>query len=171
VTWIERFGIEKANDMKYNSNKLKKGKTYEEIYGIEQAQIERNKRIPTLKNWRKKNPEKAIQAARNSAITNSKNTSFPQQKLFKLIKKILPTEKVEMEFPVKLKRLRLLDIALPELKLDFEYDGEHWHTDKEKDKQRDLELTSMGWTVLRYNKDNFNEENIKKDLFNTGVFL
>lgn len=41
----------------------------------------------------------------------------------------------------------------PSLKIDFEYDGEHWHKQrKENDVKRDKELVNIGWITFRINK-------------------
>ena len=42
-----------------------------------------------------------------------------------------------------------MDIALPDKKVDIEIDGEAFHKNKEKDKQRDDFLKSEGWKVIR----------------------
>jgi len=47
------------------------------------------------------------------------------------------------------RRQYFLDIALPDKKVDIEIDGEAFHKNKEKDKQRDDFLKSEGWKVIR----------------------
>lgn len=43
-----------------------------------------------------------------------------------------------------------IDIAIPELKIDIEYDGARWHPlGNEKDKKRDEFLQKLGWAILR----------------------
>lgn len=32
--------------------------------------------------------------------------------------------------------------------MGFEYDGEYWHRDKEKDLNRDLELKEVNWNII-----------------------
>lgn len=55
-----------------------------------------------------------------------------------------------------------LDMAIPDLKLAIEADGEFWHYSTpeqiEKDKKRDAYLRSLGWKTLR-----FPGKRIKKD--------
>ena len=49
-----------------------------------------------------------------------------------------------------------LDAALPDIKLGIEADSRKFHanpTDIEKDKRRDMELASQGWTVLRFTEE------------------
>lgn len=43
----------------------------------------------------------------------------------------------------------LVDVALPERKIAFEYDGIYWHT-KEKDEKKDTDLNKQGWQVIRF---------------------
>lgn len=42
-----------------------------------------------------------------------------------------------------------VDFGNPVIKVAIECDGKEWHTDKEKDDKRDLELLKLGWTVYR----------------------
>lgn len=46
-----------------------------------------------------------------------------------------------------------IDLALPELRLGFEVDGEGYHTDEEafvRDRIRDPELVELGWVIVRF---------------------
>ena len=49
-----------------------------------------------------------------------------------------------------------LDIAVPEFKLNFEYDGLYWHNSynrkdkKYNDEERDKELKKLGWQIFRF---------------------
>lgn len=71
--------------------------------------------------------------------------SKPQRELYNQIKQHYPT--AELEFFVDNK---FLDIAIPELKINIEYDGEYWHRNtQEKDARRDRELQKLGWRTLR----------------------
>lgn len=116
-----------SNTLTGQPSKLK-GKTYEEILGEEK----------TLK--RKKELKKS--GAYGQSITP--RISAPQLELFKLVKDKYPT--AVLEYPVL---DYCLDIAVPELKLCFEYDGSYWH-DIEKDKIRDEVLSKFGWIVRRF---------------------
>ncbi len=78
--------------------------------------------------------------------------SKPQLAYFEEIKKIYPT--AQLEYPVKISNSMTvwLDIAIPELKLDFELDGEYWHNKegvKEKDELRDKLLKEDKWKITR----------------------
>jgi len=50
-------------------------------------------------------------------------------------------------------KLRFIDVAIPQLKLGFEFDGTYWHKDKTKDSLRDKELTDLGWTIAHINEE------------------
>jgi len=43
----------------------------------------------------------------------------------------------------------LIDVALPERKIAFEYDGTCWHNE-ERDRKRDADLAKQGWRVIRF---------------------
>jgi len=54
----------------------------------------------------------------------------------------------------------LMDFAIPDLGIDLECDGAKWHTaveDRQKDKERDYMLASMGWRVIRFTEEALNE--------------
>lgn len=44
-----------------------------------------------------------------------------------------------------------MDIALPQHKIAFEYDGSYWHErNKDKDDRKDKNLSEIGWKVIRF---------------------
>ena len=118
----------KVSETKKGQPSPHKGKTYEEIMGKEKAK------------QRKKELKRS--GALGQSLTP--RISAPQLKLFKMVKEKYPT--AILEYPIL---DYCLDIAVPELKLCFEYDGSYWH-DPEKDKKRDEVLQEMGWKVIRY---------------------
>lgn len=74
--------------------------------------------------------------------------SRKQIELFSHIKKRFKTAK--LEYPIRVgNRTFYLDIAIPEYKIDVEYDGKEWHMDIQKDIERDKKLSSLGWNVIR----------------------
>lgn len=84
--------------------------------------------------------------------------SPPQMKLYQLLIKIFPD--AEMEYKIggrKNKtgyRVRFADIAIPSLKIDFEYDGQYSHGNRSfSDEIRDEELINQGWRTIRITKD------------------
>ncbi len=146
------FTMENRNHSKKSKEKIsifREGKTYEEIMGEEKAKKCKINR----KKWMRDNPEKTpnyIMAHRN----NGKGfISKPQMELYLLIKqKYL---EAELEYPIRTKHsIRFADIAIPSQKLDIEYDGMFWHTNKQLDDLRDKHLKEVGWETIRINKNN-----------------
>jgi len=70
--------------------------------------------------------------------------SKPQIELFKIVKKIFPN--AELNYPML---NYLLDIAIPDKKIDIEYDCSYWHSE-EKDNRRNEKLHFIGWKVIRF---------------------
>jgi very-short-patch-repair endonuclease len=92
-----------------------------------------------------------------SFITNRKNVSKGQLKLYVYLKETFLSAVLNYEYscPYNPSGLMYLDIAIPEEKVEFEYDSISYHKNRkgcnfeEKDKIRDEYLTSMGWVVIR----------------------
>lgn len=109
--------------------------------------------INTLKNLQSDSMREATvermlngQALRARRAASMNKTSSFQMRLFKKVKRMYP--EAELEHPVN---NRSLDIAIPSLKIDIEYDGSYWHNQKvEDDKKRDDMLRDNGWHILRY---------------------
>lgn len=81
--------------------------------------------------------------------------SFPQERLFEIVKGIYPDAELEYRLQIYKNHNRFLDVAVPSQKLDFEYDGfvHAFLNTEEKDKERDLELSELGWKTIRIKKD------------------
>ena len=66
-------------------------------------------------------------------------------------------ESIHPQFPVKHgSKLYTIDFAMPRIKLGIEVDGGIFHSTDEqiaRDKQRDANLSSLGWTILRFTDD------------------
>jgi very-short-patch-repair endonuclease len=57
-----------------------------------------------------------------------------------------------------------IDLAIPEFKLAFEFDGYTYHSDKiafNRDRERDRSLTESGWTVMRFHGDEIRNDAVK----------
>lgn len=79
--------------------------------------------------------------------------SMPQKLLYFSIKEIFLD--TELEYPLKCNNTtKFLDIYIPSLKINIEYDGIHWH-DIEKDVKRDELLRQFGIIVIRLNKNTY----------------
>lgn len=116
-----------------------KGRTYEDILGSKERAIIRSK---ITSKW--------MQTKNIRRFTT--RISKPQRMLYDIIKKRYDTAVLEYTVQTQTRTLHL-DIAVPELKLNFEYDGLHWHKNNKKEKYsdtvRDEELVKLGWKVYR----------------------
>lgn len=119
--------------------------------------------IPKIEEERRRKISKKLKGKTPLNLrTNFKCKGSPRQKaLFEIIKKYFPS--AEYNYPVKTSRTkRFLDIGVPELKLDFEYNGK-CHLLKsviEHDKQRTKELIELGWKVIVFDRTNFAEAEV-----------
>lgn len=114
-----------------------KGKSYLEIFGDEDKA---RKRAKVTSDWMK--TEKNIRRF-------VKHPSKPQMRLFDFIKNIFPHAVSEYPIP-KGDNIVYLDIALPEDKIDFEYDEPYWHNSiVNRDSERDNYISQLGWSVIR----------------------
>lgn len=136
---------------KWRSNK---GKTYEEIYG-EKANEMREKRS----NWLKENN------IRKFATRISK----PQAVLFSIVKQYFPQAEIEFEVKIHPHKTVWLDIAIPDLMINIEYDGLYWHNDnifkdRMPDAERDKLLELKGWKIFRIkSKQNLTETELRNE--------
>lgn len=79
----------------------------------------------------------------------------PEQKLYSVLSRLRIPYRLFAQFKQATPYSNnpyLLDFAYPEIAVDLEADGDFWHSDPEsvgRDKQRDSNLASMGWRVVR----------------------
>jgi len=82
--------------------------------------------------------------------------SPPQRKLYHIVKSVFPETKYNYRVKISKNHYRYLDVAVPSLLLDFEYDGilhELLADVQENDKKRTMELEQLGWKIIRFNKN------------------
>lgn len=131
-----------------------KGKTYEELYGIRAEEMKIKRSV-----WLKANN------IRKYATKISK----PQAILYSIIKTYFQQAEIEYEVITDNKKTIWLDIAIPDLKINIEYDGIYWHTKNEttislSDENRDKFLRNNGWRVYRIRSmRNLSEEELKTE--------
>lgn len=153
-------GVEKAQEMRMKRSEWMKinniapiGDTYEEKYGEEMAEYLKERRS----NWLKDNN------IRKFATRISK----PQAILFSIVKEYFSQAELEFEIKIAPRRSIWLDIAIPDLKIDIEYDGMYWHrfnesTIRTPDIKRDEFLQQNGWRVFRIQSEkNLNETELR----------
>ena len=164
--------IEKATDNqkqgKGEGSKSRKGKSsplkgrkYEDFMNPETAA---EKKAKASRFWKEDNPRKYF---------TGNNVSKGQQLLYEKVKEVFPTALIEYGIKAPGKTY-YLDVAVPELKLDFEYDGFYWHSFPdaiERDTKRDQYLQSQGWKVFRYSFNARNDLEVQQELSKLNLNL
>jgi very-short-patch-repair endonuclease len=86
----------------------------------------------------------------------------PEQKLYSILSRMRVPYRLFAQFkqatPYSTSPY-LLDFAYPEIGVDLEADGDFWHSDPEsidRDKNRDANLATMGWRVIRIKESALN---------------
>lgn len=134
-----------------------RGKTYEEIYG-DRAEEMKKKRSKWLKE--------------NNIRKFATRISKPQAILYSIVKLYFQQAELEYEVITDNNKRIWLDIAIPDLKIDIEYDGIYWHTKNKdtislSDEKRDEFLRNTGWRVFRIRSTkNLTEEELKLEFDN-----
>ena len=64
-----------------------------------------------------------------------------------MVKEIYPEAKIN--YPIE-EVDRNIDIVILSKMIALEYDGSYWHSDKEKDLERQKDLEFLGWKFIRY---------------------
>lgn len=92
-----------------------------------------------------------LENQRLQGLLNIRKPTKPQIRLFEVIKLKYPEEEVMMECPIKTKEgVRLIDVAIPHLRIGFEYDEPYWHQNKEYDQKRHQLIEAEGWKLIHY---------------------
>ena len=128
------------------------------IFGLKESWLYRERERPDQSELMKKNnpmkrPEQRERMKNGGAAhMNSfiKNPSRPQVKLYNLAKSIYSDAEINRPLELSNKKWCSLDIAIPSLMIDIEYDGSYYHQDEEKDRKRQYEIEDKGWKVIRY---------------------
>lgn len=134
-TFLKKFGVECP--LQLDRVKKKSKETCLKKYGADnyfKSDIGRYKNSSRMKN--------GGAAYANSFVTNP---SKSQVKLFNLTKEFYPD--AVLNYPCL---NYSIDISIPNLKIAIEYDGSYYHQDKEKDRERQLEIEQQGWKFIRY---------------------
>jgi len=138
--YIERFGKEKAAEIKENLRKKLTGQKRTKLQKKRMSDSTRsNKEYMKRLKYEMKNGKAAYM---NQFI---KNPSRSQVELYNIILKLCPY--AVLNYPCL---NYSIDIAIPFLNIAIEYDGSYWHQDKEADKIRQTKLENEGWKVIRF---------------------
>ncbi|NCD06340.1 MAG: hypothetical protein EOL97_09490 [Spirochaetia bacterium] len=92
--------------------------------------------------------------------------SYPQQKLFEIIKKYFKktTNKYYIKNKITNKHFKYPDIYIPELNICVEYDGLKWHNDINRDLERDKIFIKQGYKMLHYRGSFPDEYDVVNDI-------
>lgn len=148
----------KKDHIDYNTDKTKKQNSRRMKEKWKNDTVYRQKMIEVCKNI---NPMLIGLKKRKEQNLNRGYISSQQDRLFLILKEKYGNIKFEIEYPLKrlnTNRKFYLDIAIPSLRIDIEYDGKFWHEkEKEKDNLRDKEIKKLGWEVIRVTTDNWDK--------------
>jgi very-short-patch-repair endonuclease len=101
-----------------------------------------------------------------AAYANPKvrNLSWPQTETYSCIKLLYNEAVLNHVVKITKRHWYVLDIVVPDLMIDIEYDGSRYHEDIEKDNVRDRELEILGYKVIRYRDKIPSTEQLRSDI-------
>jgi len=145
-----KIGKPRDENTRKKLSEFRKGKTYEDLYGIEKAKIQREIKRQWMLNGK-------------SSYVNSfnKSPSKPQVEIFKIVKNLFPS--AILNYPCL---NYSIDIAIPDLKIAIESDGSWYHQNLENDLIRQKNIENEGWKFIKYTiYDKFPSiEQLKEDI-------
>jgi len=165
-TYEEFYGKKKGKEMKEKRTKQLTGKT-NPFYGKHHSKKRKEKHSERMSGERhpfygKERPEQSKKMKEGLSVYASsfiRNPSRPQVTLYKHLKKLYPEKEfgTDLNYPVSVRpdKHLSLDVGVPDLMVDFEYDGEYWHGSPEqntRDLFRDEALMQKGWAIVRIRK-------------------
>lgn len=114
----------------------------------------RKKMGDSHKKYFKSHPKAYEKTIRQLLSVVARRPSKPELELFNVVKTEFPNEKVKMNHLVKTKAgNKFVDVAIPRLKLGFEYDEPYWHQDKKGDILRHHLIENEGWKLKHYTSE------------------
>lgn len=153
-TNLDKFGYENA--MQNPKIREKQKQTVVETYGVDNisksVEIKEKKKNTFIERYGVESPMQCEEFIKKQQETfkmnDSQKTSSQQIRVFDMIKELCVDCDVELNYQF---RNFCFDIALikDDLKIDIEYDGQHWHQDAQYDRRRDEVSKSYGWKILR----------------------
>lgn len=163
----------RSEEFRQKCRDRRKGKTYEELYGIEKANhakkllaesASRNKKGKTISQKQKDLISAAMKIVAKKRyedpvyyqkilyhlrhIPRSSKLTGIEIILFDILKIDFPDDKIVSQYRIG---TFAVDWAIPSKKMAFEADGEYWHKGREEaDQIRSKIIESFGWTIVRY---------------------
>ena len=150
--------IEKRRLRKWTKERIENPAKYKKMHQLIRKKIKALYQNPKA---RRKQSQRMIKYYTNHSHPNEKGITIskPQEALFREIRKWFVDVKLEYRFNYinseKKNRFFCLDIAIPHLKINIEYDGEYWHEfPGSRIEPRDSILEEYGWKVVRVTEKN-----------------
>jgi len=155
------FGKKHREESKKKMSVKKKGKSWEELYGIEKA-----RKLKALFSERMKGPNNpmykkshslcvrkflslnTIKQYQEGRVAKSINTSIE-----KIMMEALQKMNVQFVHQYNFNNKFVCDFAIPSKKIIIECDGDYWHNldrVKKRDKAKNVYIKKCGWQILRF---------------------
>jgi len=187
-TMIERYGVdncskypefmEKMVETRNKTDNYGRGKpkpgTSQKLKGIKRSlefieNLREKTKLEYLRNPSRRELSREIGSRVMKKLISVKRNgvSYPQRKLYEIVKKVFPDAELEYMVNISKNHNRFLDVGVPSKKLDFEYNGfvHNFLNTQENDRIREEELISLGWTVIKVDK------NILKQMEVSGIII
>lgn len=114
----------------------------------------RKRMTESYKRFMQRHPEKHP----NVVMAKKGFVSQPEKSMAKILDGL--GQKYTRQFPVD---RFFTDFALPKRKIVIEVDGEYWHQDKKKDRERQRIIEQQGYTVLRFTDNQLKNQGAVRD--------
>ena len=97
-------------------------------------------------------PETLIKIQKSSLNRLIKKPTKPQLKLLEVVKTTFPNREIVMEQSVKISNghFFFIDVAIPSLKIGFEYDCPYWHQNLQRDIKRHDRIQGRGLATTSF---------------------
>ena len=153
-SFLERFG---GHPAKTEQIQAKIKKTCLEKYGVEtpssSKEIKEKIKRTNLQKYGGFSPQCDPEIRKKTLDTLYKNDNVPtssqQKKIFEIVSNEYGENNCFLNFQLSRVFLDVVVILDDNVKIDIEYDGKHWHQDKNKDRKRDEFVKTQGYKVLR----------------------
>lgn len=124
-----------------------------------------NHNVMKRNDCRKKVKERMLSGGAIHAISKCKSRSPQQTELFQVVRTIFPSAIIE--YPIQISKYKgyCVDIAVPEHMLVIEHDMTRTHFNKSRDVDRQIDLESVGWSVVRFVDIVPSERDVKTKIF------
>lgn len=145
---------------------IKKIVSQEERLKVNLANRAYNMKVKEVEFATKKTPKKLVEWAVDNKKKLDKNATKYEKSLYNSLRKTFK-KRIKVQNPYLINgHLYYADISIPSLKLIIEVDGGYHNTEeqKTKDKKRDEDFKSIGYTTLRYTNEQVESRECRKNI-------